>query len=519
MITGTKYKMKPPMGVRPAAGHPLARGLVGCWLANEGAGSRVFDVSGYGNNATFQGSAGWRLSPLGLAMDSQGSNNNSSTPFNGTQYDELSISAWVVPDLTAATRYIVDNSPGSTGFGLRLVGTRLEFFCFSSGSADVVGKAGFFSVGQLAHVVAVHNSKNIIYGNGVYLDETNSALGIDDSADQMNIGGDYIGAYGWDGAIILVQIWNRSLSAGEVAWLYRDPFAMFGRGHRAELLGGSTSGTVSLSGSAGGESAASGSMKLTRKLAVSVSTSSAATGSLTIGDEVPPILSGKSWLKDALFAGMTANGFKLGNTLSLGWFWMRVGGCSALYRAGRIDNVDFENVLSVGEADAESISPPDYIQHSSDSTYVYVVRRFNRCGDRERTIGAAAKVSFDASGERLKPRPNDVFNSKAEVVQGDKVRLRWFYSALEEKSRPAFFNVYHDNGSGQIDYVSPAATITYQGQRFYSCTVGPLGSGAGLFAIRAEDANGAENNSSAILKVQIQGANPDAIEILSVEAV
>jgi len=65
MISGTKYKMKPPAGARPIVGHPLAKGLVGCWLANEGSGSRAFDVSGYGNNAIFQGSAGWRSSQLG----------------------------------------------------------------------------------------------------------------------------------------------------------------------------------------------------------------------------------------------------------------------------------------------------------------------------------------------------------------------------------------------------------------------------------------------------------------------
>jgi hypothetical protein len=335
----------------------------------------------------------------------------------------------------------------------------------------------------------------------------------------MNIGGDYVGGYGWDGAIVLVQIWNRSLSAGEVAWLYREPFAMLSRGRRAELLCVSTPGTMSLAGSAGGESAASGSMKLTIKQTGSASAKSAATGSLRIGDEVPPILPGKSWLKDALFAGMTANGFKLGNTLSLGWFWMRVGGCSALYSGGRIDCVDFENVLSVGGPDAGFVTPPDYVGHGSDSTYAYVVRRFNRCGDRERTLRAAAKVSFDASGDLVEPRPNDVFNSKSEVVQGDKVRLKWFYSVLEEKSCPASFNIYHNSGSGQIDYVSPVATITYQGRKFYSCTIGPLDPGLYLFAIRAEDANGAENNSSAILRIQIQGANPDVIEILSVEAV
>ena len=111
------------------------------------------------------------------------------------------------------------------------------------------------------------------------------------------------------------------------------------------------------------------------------------------------------------------------------------------------------------------------------------------------------------------------YSNEGGWVDSDKVRFRWFYSPLTEKSCPACFNIYHDGGSGQIDYINSVATITYQGRRFYSCTIGPLGSGVHLFAIRAEDANGSENNSSAILRIQIQGANPDVIDILSVEAI
>ncbi|MHC4740734.1 MAG: hypothetical protein ACYS8Z_02415, partial [Planctomycetota bacterium] len=344
-------------------------------------------------------------------------------------------------------------------------------------------------------------------------------LGIDDSSGQMHIGGDYISAFGWDGAIILVQIWNRSLSAGEISWLYREPFAMFGQGCRVELLCGSIPGTVSLVGSAGAESQASGSMKLAMKLTGSALAKSTAVGLLTTGDELQPLLSGKGWLKDALFCGMTANAFKLGNTLSLGWFWMRVSGCSALYRGARIDCIDFENILNAGDSGARLISPPDYIEHSSDATHIYCVRRFNRAGDREDTLGAAVKASFDESGELVEARPNDIFGSKAEVVEGDRVMLNWFYSALEEKSHPSCFNIYHDNGSGQMDYVSPAATIAYEGQRYYGCTIGPLASGLHLFAIRAKDAKGDENDSLAILRVQIQGTAPEAVELLSIEAV
>ena len=46
---GTPWQ-KPYRGIQLNRQHPLARGLVGCWLVNEGTGDKVFDYSGNGNN-------------------------------------------------------------------------------------------------------------------------------------------------------------------------------------------------------------------------------------------------------------------------------------------------------------------------------------------------------------------------------------------------------------------------------------------------------------------------------------
>jgi hypothetical protein len=519
MILGTKYKMKPSVAARLIPGHPLADGLVGCWLLNEGAGLKGFDISGCRNDATFRGSAGWRSSRLGQAMDSQGSSNNAGTTFDGTEYSEISISAWAIPDIVTDTRYIVDNSPSSAGFGLRQNGTQLEFLCFSGGSAGLVSRANVFSAGQLHHVAAVHNSKNIIYGDGVYLNEAASAVGIDDSTEQMGIGGDYLGYYGWDGAIVLVQVWSRSLSAAEIAWLYREPFAMFNRPGRTELMYVPTTAVVSLAGASSGESGASGSIRLTRRLAGSASAHAAASGEIGVAGESPGVAPQRTWLKEALFAGMTANAFKLGTTLSLGWFWMRVEGCSALYRGGSMSCIDFQSILSVGNPDAGSISPPGCIPHDTRSTYFYVVRRFNRCGIREDTLAGAVKVSIDANGDLAAPQPNNMFSSTAAAAEGDRVRLTWFYNPLEQKSRPARFNIYCDNRTAEIDYDNPVSVISYRGRRFYSYKSGALAKGRYLFSIRAQDIDGAENSSLGPLRIQVSAASPDAIDIVSVEAV
>ena len=225
------------------------------------------------------------------------------------------------------------------------------------------------------------------------------------------------------------------------------------------------------------------------------------------------------WLKEALFAGMTANAFKLGTVSTLGWFWPRVAGCSVLYRGSSMESIDFANILTVADADAAEISPPSYVQYNNSTTYFYVVRRANNCGDQEHTLAAAVKVSIDANGDLAEPQPNNVFEIRARQMNGNKIELIWCYCPIEQESAPAYFKVYYDAGTGQIDYENPIATIRYAGQRFYSCQSGSLEANKYQFCIRAEDAIGTENGSLAQIKIQLDTTSPDAIDILSAETV
>ncbi len=225
------------------------------------------------------------------------------------------------------------------------------------------------------------------------------------------------------------------------------------------------------------------------------------------------------WLKEALFVGMTANAFKLGTVLTLGWFWARVAGCSLLYRGSSMEAIDFENILAVAEADAGTISPPSYVQHNSSTSYFYVIRRSNNCGAEERTLAAAVEVSIDANGDLAKPQPNNVCEIRARQVDGNKIQLIWYYCPIEQQSAPVYFKVYYDAGTGQIDYENPIATIRYAGQRFYSYQSGPLDTGKYLFTVRAEDTAGTENYSLARIKIQLDATSPDPIDVLSAEAI
>ncbi len=227
----------------------------------------------------------------------------------------------------------------------------------------------------------------------------------------------------------------------------------------------------------------------------------------------------KQFLKDALFSGMTSNAFKLGTVLGLGWFWPRIAGCSVLYRPASMDQQDLENILVVAKLNTGTISPPAYLPHDNNTKYFYVVRRVNGCGYLEHTIAAAVSVSIDADGSLAESQPNKVFDWSVKQAGGNRVQLLWYYCPIGQKSKPVCFMVYCDGGTGQIDYGNPIARIDYEERRYYSCLTDALDAGRYLFAVRAQDAEGTADNTLAQLKIQLNITSPNAINILSAEAV
>ncbi|MHC4636080.1 MAG: hypothetical protein ACYTBP_01620 [Planctomycetota bacterium] len=223
------------------------------------------------------------------------------------------------------------------------------------------------------------------------------------------------------------------------------------------------------------------------------------------------------WLKGALFAGMTSNAFKLGTVLSVGWFWMRPAGCSVLYRGPSIDQIEFGDILTVTDINSEQIEVPSWLSHESDTTYYYVVRRANLCGVEEQSLKAAAKVIFDEDGELFEPGPNSVFDIRIRRIESDKVELVWFYCPLWQLEEPSCFKVYSNSGSGQIDYDTAAAEVDYVGRRFYSYVTEQLDAGVYLFAVRAEDEQGTQDGSSAVISIQFGSSDEVCFEVLEMK--
>ena len=498
-------QLKPQRGyIKPIDGHLLARGLVACWLMNEGTGGKVFDVSGNRVNFDFVNSPIWTTGKFGPSiLFNDASNQYLEVDKAVVSETPLTMMCWVYcDDLSSNTyvMYIADKDVTDQAFGLRLNsgGAGNVHALTYAGTAAAALATATMSANTWHQVCAVFVSPN---DRRAYIDGgnegTNNASRTPTGLDRTSIGraGDSTPGYYMSGKVGFAMIWNRALSALEIAWFYREPFCMFERAISSWLIGNQI---VNLAGTLAALSSIDGSLSITKESSLEME---------------------RSRLREALFNGMTANAFKLGTTLSLGWFWVRVAGCSVLYRGPGMEQIDFVNILTVAEQDACEISPPSYIPHNSSSTYFYIIRRFNNCGYQEHTLTAAVKVSIKSSGDLAEPQPNKISGSRAKHVDGNKIQLFWFYCPLEQKSPVVCFNVYHDGGMGQIDYENTIAIISYEGRKFYSHQSSALDEGRYLFAIRAEDAGGIENSSLAQLRTQLAIANPDAIDILSAEAV
>jgi len=509
--------LKPIKAIQLNKSHPLSRGLVGCWLFNEGTGNKVFDLSGNGNIGILVADTHFVPGKFGSALDFDGTgdyvNCGNKNSLNTTS--AFTVLVWIYPksDVRGGVIARSDTYVTKESFDIFVYPTKRIYFRLGDGVDHITLSASVLELNKWQSIVATYNGSSAkLYKNTTEVSSATISNIITSNLPVM-IGkeGDLSDCF--DGLIEHAMIFNRALSASEVAQLYREPFCIFDVSTKLGLLY-PVGQIVWLTAVSTATASAHGSLTRHRKLAGIVSSAATLSGILKLRyrGQVE-----RQWLIEALFDGMTSNAFKLGTVLTGGWFWMRRTGCSALYRGPSMEQIDFANILTVAEQDADSISPPSHIPHHSSSTYFYVVRRFNNCGYQERTLAAAVKVSIDTQGNLSKPQPNNIFTWRVDQVDGNKTELTWFYCPLEQKSRPAHFKIYYDGGTGLIDYQNPIATINYQGRKFYTYQSDALPAGRYLFAVRAEDADSIENNSLAQLQIQLNITNPDVIEVLSVE--
>ena len=233
--------MKPVLGSQLQGGHPLAQGLVCCWLMNEGAGSLVNDLSGNENTGTFGSGT---TSPIWT-------HGNSGPAVQFTEASEMVITSNDNPTLHSYSAFTVvaavrlldspdndiiaihrnTNPNPDVGWYMSAVGTEYRFYVYANAGGKYADTgAGTITVGATQLVVGTYDGEKVrTYIDGIGPLETSAATSGDtgDTVGRaMEIGGDYLPI---DQLIEYFMIYNRALAPSEITSLTAKPFQMFRR--------------------------------------------------------------------------------------------------------------------------------------------------------------------------------------------------------------------------------------------------------------------------------------------------
>ena len=218
--------VKPLPGAQLDRTHPLAQGLVGCWLMNEGGGDRVYDYSGNDNHGTFVGGPTWAVGADGAAVHISA---------NGQRIQTASSAVSRSLSVVMRVRYDGGLLKGLYGIGalsdawgtLDIRVHNPSYIIAVGVSGTTVLAAGYYTIafvglaGQVARV----------YINGM-LDGEAAFGGFSTTAYPRHIGAYYGPNYEWNGLIGASAEYDRALTADEVAWLHAEPYCMFARPDR-----------------------------------------------------------------------------------------------------------------------------------------------------------------------------------------------------------------------------------------------------------------------------------------------
>jgi len=202
-------------------------GLVGWWKLDETSGLTATDSSSKGNDGTLTNMAGdeWTGGIIGGALQFDGINdyvdcgNDGSLQITGT---EISLAAWVKWDSADDWSTIaMKTSSGNwtDGYGLYAHSDNTVNFYVNEWDVNVASKA-FTADGQWHHVAGTYDGSNVrVWVDGVEGTPDSYTGSITNANHPFEIGRGYSDSYNFDGTLDDVRIYNRALSASEIASL------------------------------------------------------------------------------------------------------------------------------------------------------------------------------------------------------------------------------------------------------------------------------------------------------------
>ncbi|HDZ13414.1 hypothetical protein LCGC14_0622040 [marine sediment metagenome] len=232
------YHNKPPMGWPLDLSEPINDGLVGYWYMPEGSGNIVNDLSGNGNTGTFVANAHFVPGKLGPAVNLDGTGDAISLGniaiLNGVS--AFTISIWVKKGEQPFTtsRHIISKDGGGDDTFRLFSGTtdRISFFVNTTGGEGLTLDNADTTITDLNwhHIVAIYTGANLnVYLDNILSVEQPAITGtVVATAHDFTIGARSGGSSQvWLGDIDHAMIFNRALSASEIALLYQFPFYGF----------------------------------------------------------------------------------------------------------------------------------------------------------------------------------------------------------------------------------------------------------------------------------------------------
>ena len=229
---------KPFRGAQLNRTHPLAKGLVGCWLFNELTGETVFDLSGYGNNGTLENGVAW----YNGGLDFDGDNDYVSIGYTNFPNTFGTVEMWIKPTNGWSSSESTDDiifEMGSAGddrliFYLNDDG-HIRFMLYKGTAEYAYSIATTFS-SKLYHLVGTFDNTGIkLYIDGI--SQVDGSANTISAITSARIGDTALAStIPFDGLINSVHIYNRALSAEEITWSYREPYAMFEPAFNPALL-------------------------------------------------------------------------------------------------------------------------------------------------------------------------------------------------------------------------------------------------------------------------------------------
>ena len=191
-------QVKPPFGVQLNLGHPLAQGLIGCWLFNEGyglSGSLLYDSSGKRNNGILTGgfttASGWSSAPEGSVLVFNGSSTfvdvpktNILNPATVTVFARVRLVSW-----TSDTYMVSNGNSGSDGFHLGLLGASTFVWFFGGVAGSIIYSATVPTMGVWYNVVGTWDRVTTkLYINGFLENYATPIQGYNPPSVDLNIG-------------------------------------------------------------------------------------------------------------------------------------------------------------------------------------------------------------------------------------------------------------------------------------------------------------------------------------------